>query len=112
MRYQVTQKSIVNSHFAVVRVGYCKLTHLLAFQETAAYTAGKCGWKSDVYTIGNVAISTGYQPFGNVRAGVEICSKWDDQARRVLVSTDPENVKRHKINILLNGFITEALRGE
>ena len=112
MKYQVTQKSITESHYAVIRVEFCKLQHLLAFQNAAVYTAGRYGWKSDVYTLGNIAISTGAQPFGKIKATPEICSKWDHQAQLILSSNDPENIKRHKINILLNGFIDEIMRGE
>ncbi len=109
MKYQVTQKSVISAHYAVIRVGFCKLFHLLAYETAAVYTAGKYGWKSDVYTIGNVAISTGPMPFGTVKASEEICDKWDHEAAKILLTAAPENLKRHKLNILLNGFINETL---
>ena len=56
----------MNNYYYVVKVSYCELQHLLKYSDPIAYTCGQNGWNADVYEIDNVAIVTGYFPFGNI----------------------------------------------
>ena len=57
----------------VIKVGYCDMQDALKWREPNFYTAGVCGWNSDVYVIDyDTVIVTGYRPFGNVELPREV----------------------------------------
>ena len=109
MKFRTTQKSVKNWHSDVIRVGYCDLQHLLRFEDPIAYTTRVEGWAADVYSIKSRAIVTGYAPFGNIKPPYDLVRKYDDQARTVATDWDmPQDIKREKINALLDAFIDEV----
>ena len=48
-----------------------------------AYTSRREGWGADIYQFGNIAIATGYAPFGNVKPKYEVINKYEKQAREI-----------------------------
>lgn len=65
MKYKATMKDVKNSHYKVVKIGYCDLQDLLGFESPSAYTCGTYGWNADIYEVApGVCICTGYRPFG------------------------------------------------
>ena len=82
-----TTKSSVLNHFTCISVGYCDLQNLLNWKRRAAHTEGVYGWNADVYTFDdrqNVAIVTGYRPFGE-SVDSELIRKYEKKARKVAV---------------------------
>ena len=81
MKYQTTKKAIMEHYPRVISVGYCNLQTLLAYQTPVAYTCGTYGWNADVYDFGaGAVIVTGYRPFGNFKAGYDLCRKYETLA--------------------------------
>lgn len=108
MKTRITQKEVKNTHIHVIKVGYCQLQHLLTFKDPYAYTCGGDGWHSDVYSIGTVAISTGYQPFGS-KVDYETIKKYDDTAALILGNTKLRyEDKEFMLTSLLHEFIEEV----
>lgn len=66
MKHKTTEKAIEQNYYKIIKVGYCNLQYLLQYEEPVAYTSGVYGWNADVYDFGNIAIVTGYRPFGNI----------------------------------------------
>lgn len=63
-----------------IGIGYCKIQHLLADLEPVFYTASKVyGWRSDIYLIDNIYISTGYAPQG-YKVNNDLVEKYDNFA--------------------------------
>lgn len=113
-KVKTTQKAIKEAYQNVIAVGYCNLQSLLDFfyDKERYYTVRREGWGSDVYDFGNVAISTGYAPFGNVRPNYELTQKYEHKAQELrsislLKTTYPE--KRKEAEKLIAEFIKEAL---
>lgn len=106
MKFKTTQKAIKNNHVAVVKVGYNRLYFLLRYQEPAAYTTRSKGWASDVYCFGNVAISTGYSPFGNVELSAEEIHNWNERAAALLDEPMGSDEMEKKTNAILNEFLS------
>ena len=113
-KVKTTQKTIKEAYQNVIAVGYCNLQSLLDFfyDKERYYTVRREGWGSDVYDFGNVAISTGYAPFGNVRPNYELTQKYEHKAQELrsislLKTTYPE--KRKEAEKLIAEFIKEAL---
>ena len=83
MKFKTTQKAIREGYNTIICVGYCNLQTVLAYENPIAYTSRREGWAADIYDMGgNVAIVTGYAPFGNVRPGYDICRKYEKQAEK------------------------------
>lgn len=64
MAAQVTKKQILNAYDKVYSIPYCMAQSILSRETPRFYTCGVYGWNADIYTFGNVAIATGYRPFG------------------------------------------------
>lgn len=124
MTFQTTAKNILANYNTIIFTGYCNLQHLLQYENPIAYTAGIYGWNADIYTVNNIAICTGYRPFGNIRPNYDITRKYDDLAREIINApykdklntmtdyTTEANNRREKLTALLNEFITEVLNNE
>lgn len=104
---KITMKAVKATHTHVIKVGYCRLQHLLTYKCRYAYTAGYDGWHSDIYSVGTVAISTGYQPFGDIKPDYETVKKYDDQATEILASRADDVALQ--LNDLLHKFIGEVV---
>lgn len=99
---QITRKEVVATHQHVLKVGYCELSCLLAWRQRYAYTSGVYGWNSDVYSVGNIAISIGYRSFGNIQCSHALCQKYEELA-------SSEITKKEALTDLLYSFIDEAI---
>lgn len=95
---RLTKKEVINGTTLVIRVDYCTAQSLLRYAETPFYTAGQYGWNSDVYFFGNVAISTGYRPFG-VPAARDRLDRYEAAAKNAGT--------REEVEALLKAFIEE-----
>mgnify|MGYP001271254847 CR=1 FL=1 len=113
MKYRTTKKAVMAGYYKVLCVGYCDLQHLLNYEREAAYTTRAEGWGADIYDFGNVAIVTGYAPFGNVRAGYELNKKYDDLAQKITSDySAPYAEKKAKLDALIKEYIKEATEND
>lgn len=108
MAYKVTAKAVKETHTRVLATGYCSLHNLLKYRSRSAYTTGICGWNSDIYTIGTVAISTGYRPTGQ-HIPYDLIRKYETKAIAINEhKTYKPETKRAKLDELLCQLIKEA----
>ena len=82
MKYRTSKKAVNAGYGTRIEVGYAELQFLLKYKDPVAYTTRVEGWGADIYDFGNVAIVTGYSPFGNFRPGYEICRRYDKAAEK------------------------------
>lgn len=80
----------VKENYEVFSLGYCDATHILKRDRKAGYTAGVYGWNSDIFTFGNIAISTGYRPFYNVT------DKQNEEGRKIIIKYEKKAEKAEK----------------
>lgn len=78
MRIKVAKKEIMKN-YKCFSVGYCDLQTLLNVVNPQFYTAGVYGWNADIYIFENIAIVTGYRPFGK-QIDFDIIRKFEDAA--------------------------------
>ena len=81
MKYRTTRKDTLR-WYDCFRVGYCDLYYLLSASDSSAYTCGVYGWNADIYTFGNIAIVTGYRPFGR-KIDYKIIRAYNDLAKTI-----------------------------
>lgn len=109
MKIKTTQKEIKSKFRKIVCVGYCDLQYLLMYESPTYYTARVEGWASDIYIFDDIAISTGYAPFGNIKIDYDILRKYDSKARKIIENWDIEHdTKVKKVNKLIEEFLEEV----
>jgi hypothetical protein len=110
---KTTRKYINSTYDNVICVGYCNIQYLLNYEREAYYCTRTEGWACDIYIFDNinVAISTGYAPFGNVRPPYELMEKYNTKAEKIVYDYSIEYEKREElVRKLLIDFITECLK--
>ncbi len=118
MKVKVTRKQVLDNYCQVISVGYCDLCHLLQFKSANYYNCGVYGWNCDIYDLGNgVALSTGYRPFGNLKASYyHLTREYNEKAKKVHEQYYNNKIKydtkNKKLDKLLNEFVNECLQLE
>lgn len=114
VKTQITQKAIRNGFKKVIAISYCRAQHLLQYQNAQYYTySNMYGWRTDVYIISDeIAIVTGYAPFGNITPDYDLIKKYDDKAAAVYSTVSHYEERREIINSYLNEFIKEVLNND
>ena len=107
MKYKTTKKAVMDGYSKVICLGYCSIQNLLWHKSPVAYTCGTYGWNADIYDFGNIAICTGYRPFGNVRPDYGIVEKYEAMASDARHYMDYDDAKM-KLDNLFRDFITEV----
>ena len=99
-KIETTKKSVLSS-YTCISIGYCELETLLKYESPVAFTCSKTyGWRADVYVFGNVAIVTGYAPFGK-HIIYDVVQKYEDKSYTI---NNKEDMRK-----LIDRFIKEAL---
>lgn len=109
IKYKTTKKAICNSCATIISIGYCDLQHLLAYISPNAYTSGIYGWNADIYSIGNVAICTGYRPFGDINPDYDITRSYNERAR-IIRHESYGNDMHQQLSDLLDAYIKEVTK--
>lgn len=110
-KMKTTRKAIMASFPRVYEVGYCRLQSLFSCIEPSFYTCGVYGWSSDVYSFGDVAVVTGYRPFGKpVPSGIE--EKYESRAREIADECSRYDEVKARLNDLIAEFLEEIQKGE
>lgn len=112
MKYKTTQKEIRANYPIIISASYCSLQHLLKFREPQAYTVRREGWAADVYDLGGgIALTTGYAPFGTIKADYDICQTYDNRAAEVLKSRSADgNGCRKALDNMISDFVGDLCR--
>lgn len=108
MAMELKKKDVMENYFTIP-IGYCDLQRLLRYENKIGYTCGVYGWNADIYVLDNVAIVTGYRPFGEWERPQGIVKKYEDKAKKIL---DDNRLKwetqRDKLHKLLEKFVQEV----
>lgn len=114
-KIETTKKSVMSSYTCIsimynlfvvspdirLSFGYCELETLLKYESPVAFTCSKnYGWRADVYVFGDVAIVTGYAPFGT-RISYDVVQKYEKASYAIHSKEDMRK--------LIDTFIKEAL---
>lgn len=112
IKTQVTQKQIKNGFSKVIAISYCGAQYLLTYQNALYYTCSKMyGWRADVYIISNdIAIVTGYAPFGNISPDYSKLQEYENKAAAVYNTVRNYEDCRDIVNGYLNEFIKEVIK--
>jgi hypothetical protein len=111
---KMTMKETKRIYNHIIKVGYCELQSLLNLISPFAYTSGVYGWNADVYDFGDIAIVTGYRPFGDIVASCELCHKYEQKAKEIMDWFDDMpcdwDRRRDALYLLIEEFLEEVTR--
>ena len=89
-------------------VGYCQLQHLFSCKQPFAYTATNTyGWRSDLYDLGSIIISTGYAPQGR-KIPYHIVEHFEQGAMNIIQNTPDYESRKNKLDGLIEVFLSEV----
>lgn len=108
MKFQTTRKAVKGYFSKVISVGYCGLQNLLTYETPIAYTKGVYGWNADVYAFGDVAIVTGYRPFGD-EVDYTLCKEYEQKAKGLRDLSRPYADRKAEVEALVTEFIAKAI---
>ena len=107
MKLQVTKKQVNQNFGRIYKIGYCSAQNLLHFKSAFAYSCGIYGWSCDYYQIGNVCISTGYQPIGE-SVDYHLLSEFDKKAEKIVNDYKTDySIRMQLVDNLLNELISK-----
>ena len=109
-KYKMTFKTLKQSYKNIINVGYCRLQHLLYFNNAEYYISGIYGWNCDVYqTNPETVIVTGYKVCGTM-VEYTIVEKYDTLAAEIISNKDISwDDKKFQVNNLLEKFVKEVI---
>lgn len=111
IKTQVTKKEITTGFKYVIPVSYCGAQNLLNYKSPNYYTYSRdYGWRADVYVINNdIAIVTGYAPFGNVTTDYNLLKEYEHKAEQAYNTVRDYNDRKNIIDMYLNEFINKTI---
>ena len=116
MKIKTTRKYIKESYKNTICVSYCGLQDLLNPLEATFYLTRVEGWAADVYTSGDAAIITGYEPWGKFKPDRKILEKYNTRAKKIK-KLYPFKIKKwetiqNRLYKLLDQFIEEVTKND
>ena len=114
MKSKTTRKYIKNYYEKTICIGYCDLQNLLSCLPATYYITRIEGWAADIYTSGDAAIITGYDPFGKFKPERKILEKYNTRAEKIK-KLYPFKIKKWetiqtRLYKLLDQFIEEVTK--
>ena len=107
MKFKATKKEMKENYSKIIKLGYCSAEGLLHYRSPIAYSTRAEGWACDYYQVGNVLISTGYAPIGNIVPDYDIVEEYNNKAWTIIncYLTDYEK-RKELVEDLLAGFMS------
>lgn len=64
-----------------MRLGIAICNFFLKHESPKYYTRGIYGWNADIYTFGDIALCTGYRPFGNIKLKSDVIKDLENKSK-------------------------------
>jgi hypothetical protein len=108
MNMRVYKKHVRAAYPIVAYCCYCKLQYTLYFAPKIGHTESPEGWGCDVYEIApDIALTTGYAPFGNRRLPLALTERYEKKAQQILEENSCNYTAKEKLEVLLNELVAE-----
>lgn len=108
MSMRVYKKHVRAAYPIVAYCGYCALQYTLYFTSKFAHTERAEDWGCDVYKIApDIALTTGYAPFGNRRLPLALTERYEKKAKQILEENSCNYIAKDKLEVLLNELAAE-----
>ena len=108
MSMRVYKKHVRAAYPIVAYCSYCNLQYTLYFTPHFGHTERAEGWGCDVYELASdVALTTGYAPFGNRRLPLALTEHYEKKAMEMLAKDGYNYNAKEKLEALINELVAE-----
>lgn len=102
------KKHVRTAYPIVAYCGYCALYYVLYFTTKIGHTERAEGWGCNVYELApNIALTTGYAPFGNKSLPLAFTERYEKQAKQILEKNAYSDKAKKKLEKLLEKMVAE-----
>ena len=108
MSMRLYKKHVRAEYPIVAYCGYCDLQYTLYFAPKIGHTERAEGWGCNIYELApDIALTTGYAPFGNRRLPLAITARYEKKAKQILEENSCNYTAKEKLEALLNELAAE-----
>ena len=108
MSMRVYKKHVRAAYPIVAYCSYCNLQYTLYFTPKVGHTERAEGWGCDVYELAyDIALTTGYAPFGNRRLQLAFTARYEEKAKQILAENNYSYTAKEKLEALINELAAE-----
>ena len=108
MSMRLYKKHVRAEYPIVAYCGYCDLQYTLYFAPKIGNTERAEGWGCDIYELApDIALTTGYDPFGNRRLPLAFTERYEKKAKQILTDNSYSYIAKEELEALINELATE-----
>ena len=108
MSMRLYKKHVRAEYPIVAYCGYCALQYLLYFTPKLGHTERAEGWGCNIYELApDIALTTGYDPFGNRRLPLAFTERYEEKAKQILRENNYSYIAKEELERLLTELAAE-----
>lgn len=108
MSMRLYKKHVRAEYPIVAYCGYCDLQYTLYFSPKIGHTERAEGWGCNIYELApDIALTTGYDPFGNRRLPLAFTERYEKKAKQILADNSYSCIAKEELEALINELATE-----
>lgn len=108
MSMRAYKKHVRAEYPIVAYCGYCDLQYTLYFAPKIGHTERAEGWGCNIYELApDIALTTGYDPFGNRRLPLALTERYEEKAKQILRENNYSYIAKEELERLLTELAAE-----
>lgn len=108
MSMRLYKKHVRAEYPIVAYCGYCDLQYTLYFAPKIGHTERAEGWGCNIYELApDIALTTGYDPFGNRRLPLALTERYEEKAKQILRENNYSYIAKEESERLLTELAAE-----
>lgn len=108
MSMRLYKKHVRAEYPIVAYCGYCDLQYTLYFAPKIGHTERAEGWGCNIYELApDIALTTGYDPFGNRRLPLAFTERYEEKAKQILRESNYSYIAKEELERLLTELAAE-----
>lgn len=108
MSMRLYKKHVRAEYPIVAYCGYCDLQYTLYFAPKIGHTERAEGWGCNIYELApDIALTTGYDPFGNRRLPLAFTKRYEEKAKQILRENNYSYIAKEELERLLTELAAE-----
>ena len=108
MSMRLYKKHVRAEYPIVAYCGYCDLQYTLYFAPKIGHTERAEGWGCNIYELApDIALTTGYDPFGNRRLPLAFTERYEEKAKQILRENNYSYIAKEELERLLTELAAE-----
>ncbi len=108
MSMRLYKKHVRAEYPIVAYCGYCDLQYTLYFAPKIGHTERAEGWGCNIYELApDIALTTGYDPFGNRRLPLALTERYEEKAKQILRENNYSYIAKEELERLLTELAAE-----